>query len=288
MWAEHGDLERNFFLPRPLPDLSGFGRRAASAADAAWLGAHILARLRVPRRAPGRDGDWVLLGRRLLPQGFDLAWTNHSERATLVSGLAAAGIERKHRDALGRWCPKGSDQFARTYKARARDLVSHFVRIVREGHAYQTFDEEDACAEVERRLVRKGVTAATAHAETAKVKGIAKSVAGQYGDVDYAPTEVATDPALPDEEVDVDSEDTGFEAAKYIIALGKKARVHKALGCWHARTLSFREYEFIQDGDLKPEMYDTFCATCWNLEGTDADELAQDTSEEGDASSDSA
>lgn len=52
-----------------------------------------------------------------------------------MSGLAAAGVEKTQRDALGRWRPEGSDQYARTYKARVRSLIARFVGIVREGQA---------------------------------------------------------------------------------------------------------------------------------------------------------
>jgi len=53
-------------------------------------------------------------GAPLIPHRF---WTEHSERATLPSGLAALGIPKSDRDLLGRWTPEGSDQYVRTYNA---------------------------------------------------------------------------------------------------------------------------------------------------------------------------
>lgn len=161
--------QRDFVLPRPSLDLGGFSRKAATSADVAWRSSHALERLRIPTRALEREGGggWTLFGHVLLPQSMDVAWTNHSERATLVSGLAAAGGERERRDALGRWRPGGSDQYARTYVAQVRDLVGRLVRIVHDGRAYGTFDEDDACSEVERRLLRKGVAPETAEEEVA-------------------------------------------------------------------------------------------------------------------------
>lgn len=65
----------------------------------AWLSSHVLARLRVPTWAPERGSEWSLLNRALLLQLMHMVWTNHSERATLMSILTMAGIERKRRDA---------------------------------------------------------------------------------------------------------------------------------------------------------------------------------------------
>lgn len=54
LWKELGDLDWDFFLPRSLPDLSGFSTTAASASGAAWLSAHVLTRFRVPSRPAAR------------------------------------------------------------------------------------------------------------------------------------------------------------------------------------------------------------------------------------------
>ena len=56
-------------------------------------------------------------GEQLIPHGWERYWTEHSERATMPSALAALGIEKSERDLLGRWTPEGSDQYVRTYNA---------------------------------------------------------------------------------------------------------------------------------------------------------------------------
>lgn len=56
------------------------------------------------------------------------------------------------------------------------------------------------------------------------------------------------------------------------------------MGCRHARTLSFKDYEFV-DGELDPERYDVYCSTCWGLEGVEAGEFAPDTSDISDGES---
>lgn len=54
-------------------------------------------------------------GSRLIPDGWERFWTEHSERTTMSSGLAALGVLKDERHMLGRWKPKGSDQYVRTY-----------------------------------------------------------------------------------------------------------------------------------------------------------------------------
>ena len=53
-------------------------------------------------------------GGRLFPVGLERFWSEHSERATLPSALAAIGVVKTERDLVGRWMPEGSDAYVRT------------------------------------------------------------------------------------------------------------------------------------------------------------------------------
>ena len=44
-------------------------------------------------------------------------WTEHGDRALLVSWAAAIGDPKQVRDLLGRWSPSGSDEYVRTARA---------------------------------------------------------------------------------------------------------------------------------------------------------------------------
>jgi len=92
---------------------------------------------------------------RALQRGLALCWSNHSERSTLPSALAAIGVSKEHRDLLGRWAPDGSDDYVRTYRAVARELVGRFVSTVKSGRSFVSFDEKDAIAEVGKKLTEK-------------------------------------------------------------------------------------------------------------------------------------
>eukprot|EP00435_Cladocopium_sp_Y103_P033141 s433_g8.t1 len=51
------------------------------------------------------------------------------------------GVGKTDRDLIGRWMPEGSDQYVRTYNAAVARLQKKFVRVVRSGKGYETFDE---------------------------------------------------------------------------------------------------------------------------------------------------
>eukprot|EP00913_Durusdinium_trenchii_P024043 g22581.t1 len=78
---------------------------------------------------------------RLIPSGWERFWSEHSERATLPSGLAALGVEKSSRDLLGRWCPEGSDVYVRTYNSIVRKMQKKIVAVLRGEAAYEELDE---------------------------------------------------------------------------------------------------------------------------------------------------
>ena len=76
---------------------------------------------------------------------FAAGWTNHSERPTPTSMLAALGVDKVHGGALGRWSPSGSYESARTYKSIVEDHLDKYFT-VSSGRYYQLDDEEGAVA----------------------------------------------------------------------------------------------------------------------------------------------
>ncbi len=142
-------VNRDFLLPRPLRDFSGFGTKPADFSDAAAANFVLLAALRVPVL---REGSWVPGTDLLLPECLSDGFTNHSERATLPSALACLGVSRDARDLLGRWGPTGSEEYTRSYRRVIRQVVSAFVQAAVQGDAYARLDEEDAVVDASRRL----------------------------------------------------------------------------------------------------------------------------------------
>lgn len=63
-----------------------------------------------------------------------------------------------------------------------------------------------------------------------------------------------------------------FAAAPYVISYTKgrrSARLHRAMGCWRARSLRFGDYEF-EDRDPPPQdTCDVLCIKCFEGEGAE-------------------
>ena len=99
VWKEIFPFGRDYFLPRPLGE-HDFDVKLATAGDAAAMGIALTAYLKTPVRTDEADGAerWRLSGTSLLPGALAAGWTNHSERATLTSALAAIGVPKEQRN----------------------------------------------------------------------------------------------------------------------------------------------------------------------------------------------
>ena len=80
-------------------------------------------------------------GEPVFPDSWERFWTEHSERATLPSAMAAIEVQKVDRDLLGRWHPEGSDQYIRTYNTIIGRMQKRYAEVVREGNSHQVFDE---------------------------------------------------------------------------------------------------------------------------------------------------
>lgn len=287
---------RDFMLPRPMGNLEGFTSRMASDTDASILCRLLMADLCVPIKKAGAaasgGGGWETSDIPLLDPLLAAGWTNHSERATLTSMLAALGVDKVRRDALGRWSPSGSDDYVRTYKSIVKDLLDKYCRAVSSGRSYQLFDEEDAVADIKKRI--KAVTKADETVVESAVDSFAtvmKEVAREcaVSAPESTPTEVASLPPLSDV---LEEDGCDAEAAKYIIVYTrgrKEARLHLADGCWRARRLGFRDFELLDADTPDTKAYNRVCKDCWprtpiqpSVEETDSED-----SESNSGSSDS-
>ena len=79
--------------------------------------------------------------KKLFPEGLERFWSEHSERASLPSALAAIGIHKTERDLVGRWMPEGSDAYVRTYNAAVSRPQVRFAKEIRKGRGYESYDE---------------------------------------------------------------------------------------------------------------------------------------------------
>lgn len=283
IWAEIKPKDRDFFLPRPVPSLGGFTARAASSADAAWLGEEVLARAPMPERIPGDEMKFRHGSGLLFTFGLSKGWTNHSERSTLPSALAAIGVEKDRRNLLGRWGPDGSDEYVRTYRSAVRELVALFVGSVRAGRSYEDFDEEEAFEDAANWASVRAESAAGLRQRAAELKLLSKELLV----VDAGPVPKGLAPGTLRRVRDAVADDTGGEdePAKFILAFArgrKGARLHAAMGCFSARTLGFADYELC-DELPDPSRYSSRCLHCF-AEGLSSGP-ADSSEDETDASS---
>ena len=69
-----------------------------------------------------------LLSAMNLPQVKQGYWTEHSERAVILTGLSVLENPPTDKDILGRWKPEGSDTYARSYGGRVARLQAIFLQ----------------------------------------------------------------------------------------------------------------------------------------------------------------
>ena len=129
---EHAAFERDYLLPKLNKEWSGFRRTMATYNDITSYSA-------VVRKMAKRPGSQEPLIDPALA-GF---WTEHSERATLPTGLALLRVHKDERDMLGRWKPDGSDTYIRMYNGIVSRLQQQFARALRDGNRTAMLDERD-------------------------------------------------------------------------------------------------------------------------------------------------
>lgn len=122
MSKESGFVERDFLLACPNKALSGIIRRMAKYGMACQLSQALFKELKT---------DFEDAEVHVLEPGVGTVWTEHSERATLRSWAAAAGVTEEVRRQLGRWAPTVDQAYERTVRANilsAQLMIALFAK----------------------------------------------------------------------------------------------------------------------------------------------------------------
>ena len=122
-----------------MPRLKGNGaldNRMASYGDAMVATAGLLSAMNLPQ----------------VTQGY---WTEHSERAVILTGLSVLENPPTDKDILGRWKPEGCDTYARSYGGRAARLQAIFATAARNPNHYEVLDEREIASGLKDWLVGK-------------------------------------------------------------------------------------------------------------------------------------
>ena len=231
-----------------------------------------------------RRGEAVLVGPHLAQ-----AWTGHSERATLPSLLAAAGVSRESRELVGRWRAEGSDEYVRTYKAMVKRM--HLVfRACLQKDVYQGFDEEDALQDVKKNLSDRSLWTDEARVELERLVVFAKYFAMKLvkDNVDDELAGLLVRAAASGVEADEEpnEEHNGGTAGavvqstpqvvRFVVsesARGRVFRLHLHDGCWRARQRAFSKYAEFLENTVPPSEYNLICANCFGTSGFEENEV---------------
>ena len=115
LWREAASFARDFFLPRISSDYATFIPKLASGKDLAGMLNGVLTLLMVPVVDDVGTG-LVESDMKMMTAMYAAGWPGHSERATMMSVLAAGGYSQEDRAYLGRWAAGSSEEYVRTYQ----------------------------------------------------------------------------------------------------------------------------------------------------------------------------
>ena len=236
----------------------------------------------------GYDGN-------LIPSGWERFWSEHSERATLPSGLAALGVEKSDRDYLGRWCPEGSDVYVRTYNAIVKKMQKKLVTILRGETAYEDLDKGSILEELKLWLTEKWTVAedmadsvVEAWKEKIGTRGMPPSAVSLSEEATTIYSGSQSDGGTEEPEArdakkrkvkeTLDEEREG----NYVVVYRHAGRgtLHRLgeKGCWMAKKRFFVRSE-IHKALPEPEEYALRCKLCW---GGGEQRLSESTSDSHD------
>lgn len=254
------DFERDYLMPQLESDWNSFRKKAASYNDMSVYACGL-------RRALCSS----LSFEELIPDALACYWTEHSERATLPTGLAMIGIPKSDRDLVGRWKPDASDSYIRSYDGLVAKLQYKFSSACRQEKRTKILDEIDVAESAQAWLkARKPEIPADER------EGIIKKLENTLGEFVHQQetwieeNEVDDDTFLKDlipqktekrdENVGTCNRQTGFVV---VHNNARCKRLHKIDGgCWMAKSKLFKvSDEYLEMPD--ESKYTHVCKVCW-------------------------
>ena len=280
------DFDRDYLIPQLVQDWSGFRKKAASYND---MSIYACSLRRALQSALTFDG--------LVPDELAGFWTEHSERATLPTGLAMLGISKPDRDLVGRWKPDASDSYVRSYNGLVAKLQNTFASACRQEIRTKKLDEIDVAESAEAWLkIRKKEISKEDRSDIVKKLQASMEEYAHRDEAWVEEDEVSDDVLLKDlvgpksekksEMVEQCNRQMGFVV---VHNNARSRRLHKIVGgCWMAKSKRFKVSEEFVD---MPEdsFYTHVCKVCWpkQVENSDSSDSDSSSSSSSNESSDS-
>ena len=304
---EAGLQGRDFALPCPTRDLSGFTRRMAKYGLASKCSQALFNDLNCEY-----DGAVVPL----LPVGAGLLWTEHSERATIRTWADAVGIRPEVKKQMGRWMPSSDQAYERTWRAnvlRAQEKIASFIRNRMGGK--DVFDEAAVFSAMASKLEEMGLPPGAAEVQIDKLMVFGKgpvpkrvrltpngavfesddegeAVAG-FGDDGVYPSgplmgyeSMSEDDAgdLAAGEAEVREAPTHGTYVLSIVCRGQTKTLHRIGECHRVPGIHYSRFEVVGDNPPPASEFHRSCRLCFPR-GTGAGEESSGEAEDGEVSS---
>jgi hypothetical protein len=133
-----GDPSRDHLLPVASKDGNYAVGGPLCYSSSAALEKCLFEELKIPVY---EDNRWKDGTKRLIDDGLQGYWTQHSPRAVIPSFLACLEVEKTRADYVGRWSPSGSESYTRTFRSVVKALQMLVYTAIRKGDP--RIDEED-------------------------------------------------------------------------------------------------------------------------------------------------
>ena len=287
MSMEAGLLTRDFMLPWPTLNKTGFARRMADYSTASAMSQALFGEL------------WVMdQGQRasLLFAGVGALWTEHSERATLRSWASASRIPPDIRRQMGRWRPAVDEGYERTTRAnilRAQRVIASFLRD-NQGRG----DPMDEGAVLEAVSIKMGLLGYPDEAMEVQARLLETFQPEELAfEPSWRPKWTPTGPVVlvePEEDDDVkdmvnDTGDGGFEsegeemqmqpaeivraeqiAGTYVVSIVGRSRtrtLHRVGECHRQPGVHYSQFEILGDEPPDASEYHRACKNCFGKDG---------------------
>ena len=263
LWQAEG-TDRDFFLLIPSQDGEGTRRHEATYSDAAGTSRRVNLDLQA---FVITDQQLVHTGGPVLCSQAASFWTEHSQRATLVSWCSLVGsFPQSWLDALGRWGANGAAGYDRTYRSRAQTIqakIASSIRASKDPHAL--LDESTLLEELEVYLGTKGASDIEALKQSSNLIAVTGPLEADI-DLDTSTTESMADSGAKEAPASGADFEAGQNLGLYVVSIrnhGRTRVLHQVGKCHRQPGQDYSRFESLGFEPPPPERFTSRCRDCW-------------------------